>query len=316
VSHLQILNYRVWVKSGKLYIFGEIRNTSSKRVNPWVSAMISPGPTAPRQMVSSTTTVPSLAPGARGAFAIIVSPFAPTSTRVTAMAAGGYVVEQPAGAVGTSVVRLTSHVDPEDPGVATSSAEYEVRNTTGRPIRIIDVTGGFRGSDGRISVMAGGQLSTPIEVAAGATYRGTLPAYGPATVAVSANIQVLAVFADGAGEHVVSWTNWFHDTGSHSLLSSIAWLAEAKITGGCGGMNFCPDSPVTRVQMAMFLDRALKLAPTSVDYFTDDNGITGEASINRLAAAGITGGCGGTKYCPASPVLRAQMAAFLKRALN
>lgn len=30
-------------------------------------------------------------------------------------------------------------------------------------------------------------------------------------------------------------------------------LAARKITGGCGGGNFCPNSPVTRGQMAVFL---------------------------------------------------------------
>jgi plastocyanin len=36
-------------------------------------------------------------------------------------------------------------------------------------------------------------------------------------------------------------------------------LAAAGITGGCGGGNFCPDSPVTRGQMAVFLSVALGL---------------------------------------------------------
>jgi hypothetical protein len=36
-------------------------------------------------------------------------------------------------------------------------------------------------------------------------------------------------------------------------------LAASGITGGCGGGNFCPDSPVTRAQMATFLAKALGL---------------------------------------------------------
>ena len=46
------------------------------------------------------------------------------------------------------------------------------------------------------------------------------------------------------------------------------------------------------------------LPPTSVDFFDDDDGKTGEAAINRLAAAGITGGCGPRKYCPTASVTR------------
>ena len=68
--------------------------------------------------------------------------------------------------------------------------------------------------------------------------------------------------------------------------------------------------------MATFLVRALDLPATGTDFFTDDEGNFHEDSINRLAAAGITTGCGGTKYCPSSPVLRDQMASFLVRAFD
>ncbi len=37
-------------------------------------------------------------------------------------------------------------------------------------------------------------------------------------------------------------------------------LAASGITGGCGGGNDCPDSPVTRRQTAIFLARALGLS--------------------------------------------------------
>lgn len=37
---------------------------------------------------------------------------------------------------------------------------------------------------------------------------------------------------------------------------SAAWLADSKITAGCGdGSTFCPDSPVTRGQISLFLKR-------------------------------------------------------------
>jgi len=36
-------------------------------------------------------------------------------------------------------------------------------------------------------------------------------------------------------------------------------LAASGITGGCGGGKFCPDNPVTRRQMAIFLSKALGL---------------------------------------------------------
>ena len=38
--------------------------------------------------------------------------------------------------------------------------------------------------------------------------------------------------------------------------------------------------------------------------------------IERLAAEGVTGGCGGGDYCPSSPVTRGQMAVFLVKTFS
>jgi hypothetical protein len=60
----------------------------------------------------------------------------------------------------------------------------------------------------------------------------------------------------------------------------------------------------------------MHLEPTDQDFFTDDEGVTGEASINQLAAAGITSGYAPNRFCPSAPLTRAQMASFLARALD
>ncbi len=95
----------------------------------------------------------------------------------------------------------------------------------------------------------------------------------------------------------------------------IEWLYQTGITAGCEPTRFCPKGKVTRAQMAMFLDRALDLPAATVDYFDDDDGKTGEASINALAKSKITSGCGPRRFCPTASVTRAQMAMFLDRAL-
>jgi S-layer homology domain len=46
---------------------------------------------------------------------------------------------------------------------------------------------------------------------------------------------------------------------NHPFFQFIEALAASGITGGCGGGNFCPDNPVTRGQMAVFLSKALGL---------------------------------------------------------
>ena len=46
---------------------------------------------------------------------------------------------------------------------------------------------------------------------------------------------------------------------NHPYFQFIEALAESGITAGCGGGNYCPDNPVTRGQMAVFLAKALGL---------------------------------------------------------
>ena len=46
---------------------------------------------------------------------------------------------------------------------------------------------------------------------------------------------------------------------SSPIFQFVEALAASRITSGCGGGNFCPDAPVTRGQMAVFLSRALGL---------------------------------------------------------
>jgi glucose/arabinose dehydrogenase len=124
----------------------------------------------------------------------------------------------------------------------------------------------------------------------------------------------LTDFAGGALYRVVAVP--FSDIGGSPFRDSIIWLYAAGITNGCGGGIYCPLGLVTREQMASFLARALGLPPASADFFTDDEASPHEADINRLAAAGITLGCGAGSYCPSDFVTREQMASFLARALG
>ena len=110
--------------------------------------------------------------------------------------------------------------------------------------------------------------------------------------------------------------DYFSDDWSSGHQDDINRVAERGITNGCGGGLYCPGQVVTRDQMASFLVRALGLPATGHDYFWDDAGSPHEADINRLAAAGVTTGCGNGQYCPGSSVTREQMAAFLHRAFD
>jgi len=109
----------------------------------------------------------------------------------------------------------------------------------------------------------------------------------------------------------------FSDDNGSVHEPNVEALAASGITLGCADGLFCPDDSVSRGQMASFLVRGIDgLDPATQDYFTDDDGTVHETNINVVAENGITLGCGEALYCPADPVTRGQMAAFLFRALN
>ena len=109
---------------------------------------------------------------------------------------------------------------------------------------------------------------------------------------------------------------------SSAHAANIEALYAAQITTGCNQepLQYCPSKPVTRAQMASFLARALDLeTPRQRAGFDDvDPSSAHAANIEALYAAQITTGCTQDRlaYCPSRPVTRAQMAAFLARALN
>jgi minor extracellular serine protease Vpr len=110
--------------------------------------------------------------------------------------------------------------------------------------------------------------------------------------------------------------DFFTDDEGNIHEGAINRLAAAGITGGCAADRYCPSSSVRRDQMASFLVRAFELPPSSTNFFNDDNSNLHENDINALAASGITGGCGPGRYCPSQVVTRAQMTAFLHRAVG
>ncbi len=108
----------------------------------------------------------------------------------------------------------------------------------------------------------------------------------------------------------------FTDDDGTTHEDSINALAAAGITRGCRSSSYCPHQPLTRAQMASLIARALALDSVDRDTFSDDDGSTHEADIERIAAVGITVGCARDRFCPSQPVSREQAAAFLHRALT
>jgi S-layer family protein len=112
----------------------------------------------------------------------------------------------------------------------------------------------------------------------------------------------------------VPFSYWAHDW--------IERLNNAHITGGCATnpLKYCPETTVTRAQMAIFLERGIHGSlynPPAVGAgtgFTDVSPTYWAAAwVKQLAAEGITGGCGTGVFCPEGIVNRAQIAIFLLR---
>ena len=124
-------------------------------------------------------------------------------------------------------------------------------------------------------------------------------------------------------EAAVRTAQAFTDTAGHTFYGDILWMSGSGVTRGCNppaADRFCPGDLVTRGQLAAFLVRALGLTENTHPGFVDvAHGSTFEADIGKLATAGITRGCDPPAYdrfCPEDPVSRAQVAAFLVRALG
>jgi hypothetical protein len=114
----------------------------------------------------------------------------------------------------------------------------------------------------------------------------------------------------------------FYDVAGSVFADDILWMYDAGITKGCNppyNNRYCPNDSVTRGQMAAFLVRTLGLSEgVGSDAFVDDDDSIFQADIERLAHVGITKGCNppdNDRFCPDRRVTRAEMAAFLVRAL-
>ena len=150
---------------------------------------------------------------------------------------------------------------------------------------------------------------------------GTGATYCPGDNVTRAQMAIFIIRSVMGGDNFsYSTTPYFTDVPSAAF--GFAWIQkmyELGITTGCGSNNYCPNDNVTRDQMAVFIIRArygAKAAFTSPPAPVFSDVPSSEPYfpwIQRLAMDGITAGCGNGQYCPAAPVIRADMAIFIIR---
>ncbi|MBV6432590.1 MAG: hypothetical protein IANPNBLG_02732 [Bryobacteraceae bacterium] len=110
---------------------------------------------------------------------------------------------------------------------------------------------------------------------------------------------------------------------SHPFFKYIQKMRQLGVTSGCTATTYCPDAPVTRGQMAVFIVRArLALQPGAAlfsppaAFFTDvpaSHPFFG--FIQKMRQLGVTSGCSASAYCPDDPTTRGQMAVFILRGI-
>lgn len=114
----------------------------------------------------------------------------------------------------------------------------------------------------------------------------------------------------------------FADDENNVHEENIEFIANRGITDGCTPdlKMYCPDRPVTRVEMAEFLILALGEAGASTSGSSRFADVTDDSwyrpYVERLAELEITGGYPDGTFRPEQPVTRAEMALFLTRAFD
>jgi hypothetical protein len=106
-------------------------------------------------------------------------------------------------------------------------------------------------------------------------------------------------------------------------VSAVNSIYNTGITVGCydDGTTrlFCPETPVTRAGMAVFIIKAIGQVPSIAAYNAYFNDVANDGFapyINRMSELLISAGCGPGVYCPNDFISRAQMAVFIIRALG
>jgi hypothetical protein len=126
-----------------------------------------------------------------------------------------------------------------------------------------------------------------------------------------------------AGVELPSGRSGFADVDGSVHREAIERLAAAGVLRGRTATQFDPQASVTRAQTASILDRASTAFLTAYPAvtgprFADTIGPPHQASVDRLAAAGIVRGTApdGANFAPARPIRRDQTASLVVRWLE
>lgn len=169
------------------------------------------------------------------------------------------------------------------------------------------------------STDTGGWVQGTVNISAYAGQAGYLEFY----LATNSNNSVSGMLVDDVAFTYV-YDTFIDVQTTDAFLPYIKALYNTGITGGCATnpLRFCPNLPVTRGEMAVFLEKAMgnnAPNPNPTNMFSDVTaGNLFKPFIEELYNDGITSGCAVNplRYCPNNPVNRGEMAVFIERAIG
>ncbi len=144
------------------------------------------------------------------------------------------------------------------------------------------------------------------------------PDYCPDSNTTRGEMAVFLVAAIEAGNgFAYTETPYFTDVPASSpYFIFIQKLKDLGITNGCAATSYCPNDSVTRAEMAALIVASryngTPYTYPSTAFFSDVAASSPYFPfVQKMAQAGITGGCGGGLYCPGETLSRGQMAVLL-----
>jgi hypothetical protein len=106
-------------------------------------------------------------------------------------------------------------------------------------------------------------------------------------------------------------TVYYDLSGNNLTIDNVSTIYEIDVTFG-----LATSTNLRLASVAVYYRLQVSPAPATPTFGDVPSSNPYYQYIEALAAAGITGGCGGGNYCPNNPVTRAQMAVFLAKALG
>lgn len=132
-------------------------------------------------------------------------------------------------------------------------------------------------------------------------------------------LAVLAATIAPATSSQANPVNSFIDDDNSRFEPFIETAHAEGLVNGCNPPDndlVCPHHLVSRGSMAIMLSRALGLASSNGDHFSDDNGHVAEGAIDALIDAGVQMRCGENRVCPDRTITRGEMAALITRSFT